>query len=362
VNQRVSKGDGSWRALSWTWSPTEWGWLPTLDSYRPGLGGPSRTVCLRMDTRHAPAPERLELWRQVTGVALGLDYERTDQTPAKGFHGSGAGFFTDHGNQLVLSNSDALGIVRTHRQAKESPGALAFGFMLEGERHAVYDGDVRIRTQAGDFFVDDARRRFHMVYPQKQRSIFVNIPRAQVAAVFGDNIPTPSELTAALRASRLAPVIRSQLAAIAQHSAKFNDTEGEAAMVAAANLVLAALAATREDRALGVEDAPAIIISARRHIDMHLGDPELDVDDVARAVGCSRRTLYRVFAEAGAGVAETIRDLRLEQMRVLLESEPLTVADAAERCGFSDPRTLQRQFKARFGLSARDVQVRARAI
>lgn len=359
MNQRVQDGDGSWRAVSWSWSPLEWGWLPTAGP-PPSSAGPSRAVSAKVDTRFADPTERFDLWRDVTGVSL--DYEPTERTPTKGFQGSGFGFFTGQDGNFLLSNSDPLAVRRSQIHTQDAGNQISFGLMLDGERLAASSGDDRVCNLAGDFFVDDGRRRLELVYPGRQRSVWLSIPRAAVVAIFRGDVPLPSEMAAALRASRLAPVIHGQFAAVARYGAQFTDIEGEAAITATSRLVLAALAATREDQARGLDDAPTLLIVARRYIESHLADPDLDVEAVAGAVGCSRAALYRAFAEGGSGVAEVIRELRLERMRALLETEPLGVAEAAARCGFNDLRALQRRFKERFGLSPRDLQARARKL
>jgi AraC-like DNA-binding protein len=359
MNQRLSKGDGGWRAVSWSWSPLEWSWLPSIGGYRRPLGIPSRTVSIRVDTRHVAPADRFELWRDITGY--GLEYGLLEQAAAKRFDASGLGFFTE-GKSLSLYESDPVVALRSRQLSREAGDDINIGFLIDGERLGETDGDERSRTTTGEFFVDDSGRRLEAIYPRRHKSAWLALPRTDVSTIFQGDIPPPGALLAILKSSRLAPVIHSQFAAVARHGAFFTDTEGDAAMNALTSLALAALTSGRDETAWGHDTAPAIVIAARRHIDAHLGDPGLDVDDVARAVGCSRSSLYRAFAEAGAGVAETIRDLRLERLRALLENEPVTVAEAADQCGFSDPRTMQRQVRARFGLSARDLQARARGL
>ena len=99
----------------------------------------------------------------------------------------------------------------------------------------------------------------------------------------------------------------------------------------------------------GPQARSAVNTAARRYIESRLADPRLDVDMVAHAVGCSRAGLYRCFAEQGEGIYETIREMRLTRLCQLLENPVLGIADAAARCGFSDPRALQRLFRSRHG-------------
>jgi AraC family transcriptional regulator, positive regulator of tynA and feaB len=359
VNQRVGADDGAWRALSWSWSPLEWGWLPSAGAYRPRLGGPSRSVSLRIDTRHAAPTERFDLWCDVT--RNGYDYARLEQSSGLIFQGSGVVFLATCGH-LIISASSPVTVVRTQAQAREAGESITIGYIVEGERLAQSPGDTTQIATAGEFYIEDSARRLDAIYPTRQKAAHLTLPRAEVAAQFGGQAPQPSAILAALNASRLAPVIQSQFATAARHSGLFTDAEGGAAVMALRSLVITAIAAGGEQTALEATAAPAIVIAAKRHIETHLGDPGLEVDDVAHAAGCSRSTLYRVFAEAGVGVAETIRDLRLDRLRRLLEAEPISVTEAAARCGFSDLRTLQRQFKARFGVSAREFQARARGL
>jgi AraC-like DNA-binding protein len=359
VNQRTPDHNGGWRALSWSWSPLEWAWLPSMGPYRWPLGGPSRVVSIRVDTRHVTPAERFDLWRDVT--RHGYDYARIDQSTGQAFRASGVCFFSADGH-LIISGSSPVAVIRSRQNAGEAGENVTIGYVVDGERLADSPGDALHKATPGGFFVDDSTRSLDAVYPARQRAAHLTVPRAVIAALFNGEAPPPSVLLAALNASRLAPVIRSQFATVALHGEVFNDMEGGAAMASLRSLVLTALEAAGEEAALELAAAPAIVIAARRHIEMHLGDPELGVDDIAQAVGCSRSTLYRVFAGADASVAETIRELRIDRLRRLLESEPISVAAAAERCGFSDPRTLQRQFKSRFGVSARDFQALARGV
>jgi AraC-like DNA-binding protein len=352
---------GGWRAVSWSWSAQEWAWLPIAGPPH-GSAGPSRPVSLRVDTRHAPASDRFDLWRDVTAVAL--DYLPTEHTPVRQFHGSGFGLFADGGRHFVLSTTDPYEVRRSRRQAGQTADEISFGLLFEGERWVERDGASPERTLAGEFFVDDGGRSFRLTNPTAQRSAWLALARSDLAEIFPGDIPDLTILAAMLRKSRLAPLIHGQFSAVARHGGLFTDVEGGAAIAAMSHLILAAVAAGREEPSRAFDDRPATLIAARRYIETHLADPELGVDSVAEAVGCSRAALYRAFAAAGVGmgVAETIRELRLQCLRALLEGDPVSVGEAAARCGFSDPRALQRRFKERFGLSPRDVQRRTRTL
>ena len=80
---------------------------------------------------------------------------------------------------------------------------------------------------------------------------------------------------------------------------------------------------------------------------------------MARLVGCSRATLYRVFAASDRSVASLIWAARLERARWLLPlpaSHNAPIAELAYRCGFVDPASFSRMFRRRFGLSPREAR------
>jgi len=61
------------------------------------------------------------------------------------------------------------------------------------------------------------------------------------------------------------------------------------------------------------------------------------------------RTLFKNFT--GQTPVAYINTLRLEQARELLQSGGVTVAEAAEACGFESPGYFARMFKKRYNMS-----------
>ncbi|HVI27062.1 helix-turn-helix domain-containing protein [Hansschlegelia sp.] len=88
---------------------------------------------------------------------------------------------------------------------------------------------------------------------------------------------------------------------------------------------------------------------ARRFID---ANPAAGPDDVARAVGHSRSSLYRVFAGNG-GVARYIRTRRLAKMRALLgrADDTRRIGEIAFACGFASDSDASRAYRAAYGVT-----------
>ena len=65
-------------------------------------------------------------------------------------------------------------------------------------------------------------------------------------------------------------------------------------------------------RGTAVTQREALRERIKQHVMRHLGDPALSVDQIAQALGCSRRHLYNAFADEPDGVAGFVLVRRLE--------------------------------------------------
>jgi AraC-like DNA-binding protein len=102
------------------------------------------------------------------------------------------------------------------------------------------------------------------------------------------------------------------------------------------------------------------------HIDLHLREPDLGPERIAKAHFISTRYVHELFQPEGTTVSAWIRARRLEGARRDLadpELAGLTISALAARWGFSDPARFSRAFRAVYGCSpteARAVATRRR--
>ncbi len=92
----------------------------------------------------------------------------------------------------------------------------------------------------------------------------------------------------------------------------------------------------------------------RAHVAAHVRDSRLCIDDIARAMNCSKRHLYNAFADEPLALAAWIQQLRLELcMRELRDARNAarTITDIAFGCGFSSSAHFSRAFKAYTGMA-----------
>lgn len=158
-------------------------------------------------------------------------------------------------------------------------------------------------------------------------------------------------------------MLRAQLDALSRILAELSPREQMAALGATEALALTILEAVLSSASdpAGVWDGGespdprrlALFTAAQRYIDRHLAHPSLDAATITQALGCSRSTLYRAFADRGLGISGYIREQRLQRFRALLQrAHPaIPIADLAARCGLYDAPNLSRLFRARFGMS-----------
>jgi AraC family transcriptional regulator, positive regulator of tynA and feaB len=101
-----------------------------------------------------------------------------------------------------------------------------------------------------------------------------------------------------------------------------------------------------------------------RLIESELRNPELGIDLITRRVGVSPRHLHRLYAREQQTLMRTIRDVRLDRCYQDLTStsqRAMTINEIALSWGFNDQAHFSRQFRRRFGLTARDVRAAAGA-
>ena len=85
------------------------------------------------------------------------------------------------------------------------------------------------------------------------------------------------------------------------------------------------------------------------YIEEHLGDPNLNVDEIGKQLGLSRVQLYRkVKALLNYSVNDYIQQVRLNKAKHLLKQDNMSIADIAFKVGFSSATYFSTAFKAKF--------------
>ena len=86
------------------------------------------------------------------------------------------------------------------------------------------------------------------------------------------------------------------------------------------------------------------------------------LDQLAKALGVSRYTVSRIFSEKiGCGFPEYLNRLRLGEAESLLASTQASITEISFRCGFETPRTFNRAFSKRHGITPREYRIQQKS-
>ena len=97
--------------------------------------------------------------------------------------------------------------------------------------------------------------------------------------------------------------------------------------------------------------AEATYIRAQFFIREHLRDPDLSIDRISAALGCTKRYLHMLFSDRGMTVSDYIWRTRLQNCRHELETQAgKTITDVAFSWGFSSSSHFSRVFRKYFGI------------
>jgi AraC-like DNA-binding protein len=106
----------------------------------------------------------------------------------------------------------------------------------------------------------------------------------------------------------------------------------------------------------------AMYIRAQAFIREHLRDPDLCIDQISAALGCTKRYLHMLFSERGITVGDYIWRARLQHCRQDLEAHGgKTITDVAYSWGFSSSSHFSRVFRKSFGIAPSSIVKAQRA-
>ncbi len=97
----------------------------------------------------------------------------------------------------------------------------------------------------------------------------------------------------------------------------------------------------------------------RRHIRGRFREPGLNAAGLAADLGISTRYVHALFESEGSTFGAELTALRLEEARRILQASSSTrrqIGEIALSCGFSDISHFNRLFRARFGLTPREMR------
>ncbi|MCF3122578.1 helix-turn-helix domain-containing protein [Streptomyces arenae] len=253
--------------------------------------------------------------------------------------------------RMLTCASGPLRLVRGPRPAASGKEeAVALLVPRGGTVRLVQDGRGA-SVVPGESALIDLRRAFTVEHEGAARTLFLRLP---LHALHVPSVPLRSLTARALlppagSGAVLPALLRHLETSAPQVSAPLGERLG--------GLVTDLVAGLVEDLAEDTEGPPEddrhpLVVTIRRYIDRHLGDPELSADLIAAAHLISVRYLHRLFEAEGVTVGRLIQRQRVERCAGELarrgRSSP-SIAVVAARWGFRSPAHFSRAFKSVYG-------------
>lgn len=293
--------------------------------------------------------DRLAFWRERIGTLFG--HSCLGASKVNEFQGS-----IEHGElgllRLCRLRAGQHSVERTRAHAMQDHGSyLKVVFQVKGRCHFEQHGR-RLLLSPGEWSVYDTRSPYTMLVPEQAEQLVLLVPHDELRGV-----PIHASLMARGFSTRsgLGRVMYKLLTTMLSEFPKLGQ-QSESSLIALVNQLLnfSILEALQDDRSLS--DAEALELRARSYIVQNIRDPELNVEQIANALHCSKRYLHMVFAKKGQTISELIWKLRLEGCRKDLQNPVLanpSITDIAFSWGFNNSAHFSRRFRDEFGMSPR---------
>lgn len=300
-------------------------------------------------TAGVPVEDRIELWQAHNSASL-MSLHCHALTDAQ-FEGTTVNVQLAT-TQLCRVRADTAHVIERRSDLVQSrpEDSVVLFFVLAGEAFFYHSAGVHI-VHSGQLVACDSDRPFMRGFSTDFEELFLKIPREVFCDIAGfDGLEAP--LVTAFTTDKNpfgASLARLIAAATRADSPSLPD---ERALLDLAGALLGGQ---------GHSPTEAYLAAARRYVDARLTDPSLSAASIARAVGISPRHLSRTFASAGTTVPHYVLGRRLAAANAFLhryEASSMTIAEVAQRCGFTSVSHFSKSFAAQFGERACDVRRR----
>lgn len=261
-----------------------------------------------------------------------------------------------------LTSNSCVEAKRTVEDARlDGLDGVVFDYVLSGH-YAETTEAGRIRLEAGDLGLVqttiEVTARSRLV---RMASIF--LPRPRLVEALGSDLADPAFRLQRLTSAPLAPFAGAQMRLLFELYKSLAPLDFEIALDAAAGLLLQVMR-HELDRLSGPEERVDVQFKrAIDYIEQHGRRPDLDPEDIARALGVSRAGLYKLFRQNGLTIAGYLRDVRLRWFVDALRAlDDTSIGQLAWTSGFDmQAADFARLFKRAYGMTPRDARSALRA-
>lgn len=302
-------------------------------------------------TDAVPLAARAAFWRETIGASYpGLAVDWLADRPIE------ARFASRPFARARITDISNTPIRLTHTPQR---GAGGYQLVLQLDGHGRYTQDGRdVVQEPGDLVLLDTALPFDSIFEVGLRVLVWDLPRDLLAPL----LAAPEHAVAQrIHGDRGLGAVLSgcahTLAAEAERLDESSELSLQFHLCTLAALALGAGAAARDAAPLAYRAARREQI--RAYIAAHFRDADLDAESAAQALRMSRRWLHALMDDGETGFAGEVARRRLEECRRLLDDpaqDRRSITDIALGAGFGDLSTFNRQFRARYGMTPREVR------
>ena len=212
----------------------------------------------------------------------------------------------------------------------------------------VEQSGVRRSIRAGEWLVIDGARPHVVINEREASQISLQLPKSllsehdyRLARTLTDPVPT---------SGRISKLLFECLRMTIEDLDELSDSAEQELGLSLLEMVRIMIGEASSARGRA-SSRDALELRVRDYIRRHLRNPDLSVDTIATAMGCSPRYIHKIF-EGQETVSRMIWSLRLERCREALMASSgasTTLTELAYDFGFSSSGHFSRAFKERFG-------------
>ena len=292
-------------------------------------------------------PQGLDHWREQVQRVCGRFETLPCDDVSRFFGGISVGHLG--GVELVDVTTNAQALRRSAADARAEDARYFYLIYQEAGSSVLMQHGKQATLQQGDCALIDSRYASEFRYLEGMRHLSFHLPCDALEARMSGRHP---RLCDTIRADEaLGGVLGGFIRQVAAGHALFDPLESQAFGDALLSM-LAPVSHDVEQRGTSLRDYARVVA----YIEARL-QSELTPERIARDVGVSVRSLYRLFEERDQSLAGYIRALRLkrcaEQLRASSHRDD-NLTCIAHRWGFKDSAHFSRSFRAMFGMSPRE--------
>jgi AraC-like DNA-binding protein len=317
---------------------------------RSDLSKPNPEMGLVANTTRMPSTDRFEVWSDVLNSEFGPSVVESGR--ARSF--SGLLWRYELGSVWVHRViADASIYRRPSKRGSDPPAALQLVLAKRGSCMVSQNGASSC-IREGELTSYTTWQALKVESPTAFELVIVTLPELLVRPLFGGNIPQTALCLGGTEG--FARLVRAHVMQTLRCLEQGSLDPVVATDVAESTVALVrGLHGEQDLRRLPASHTSTVLRQQiRAYIDLHLGDPDLSRNSIARHHCISVSYLDKLFERTGSSVWQTIRTQRLDRCRRDLADPRLArdrIRDIAARWGFRTASHFTRSFEAAYGQS-----------